>query len=168
MNYHGIENDSMLNGDGIRVCLWCSGCDHHCKNCHNPQTWDKNGGMLFDKKAEEQLFLDLDKDYVSGVTFTGGDPLNENNVETILHLCEEFRSKFGSTKTIWIYSGYYLNDIMERKNAKDDIRIKILRLADVFVDGPFIQELADVNYPHAGSTNQNVIVLKNIWKEETV
>ena len=75
MRYHNITKDDMLNGDGLRVVLWVSGCDHCCKECHNPITWDPNGGLVFDEEAKEELFEELKKDYVSGITFSGGDPL---------------------------------------------------------------------------------------------
>ena len=56
MNYHDITKEDMNNGDGLRSVLWLAGCSHHCKGCQNPQTWDENGGILFDKNAEEELF----------------------------------------------------------------------------------------------------------------
>lgn len=75
MNYHNITKEDMLNGDGIRVVLWVAGCNHHCKNCQNPITWDENGGLLFDQAAEDELFEALDKPHIDGITFSGGDPL---------------------------------------------------------------------------------------------
>lgn len=84
MNYHNITHDDMLNGVGLRVVLWCSGCSHNCHNCQNPQTWDINSGISFDEKAKEELFSELSKDYISGITFSGGDPLHENNLQTIM------------------------------------------------------------------------------------
>ena len=75
MQYHNITKDDMLNGDGLRVVLWVAGCGHACPGCHNPITWDENGGLPFDEAAKEEIFTELAKDYVSGVTFSGGDPL---------------------------------------------------------------------------------------------
>ena len=69
----------MLNGDGLRVVLWVAGCDHCCKECHNPVTWDPNGGLFFDEKAKTEIFEELEKDYISGITFSGGDPLHSAN-----------------------------------------------------------------------------------------
>ena len=63
MRYHNITKDDMLNGDGLRVVLWVSGCDHCCKECHNPITWDPNGGLVFDEEAKEELFEELKKDF---------------------------------------------------------------------------------------------------------
>ena len=71
MNYHNITKDDMLNGDGLRVVLWVAGCDHHCKECQNPQTWDPDGGIKFDDAAKEELYEVLSRDYISGITFKG-------------------------------------------------------------------------------------------------
>ena len=88
MRYHNITKDDMLNGDGLRVVLWVSGCDHCCKECHNPITWDPNGGLVFDEEAKEELFEELKKDYVSGITFSGGDPLYAGNREDVLKVMD--------------------------------------------------------------------------------
>ena len=73
MNYHNITRDDMLNGDGLRVVLWVSGCEHHCKGCQNPITWDPQDGVFFDQKAKEELFKELEKSYISGITYLGTD-----------------------------------------------------------------------------------------------
>ena len=74
MRYHNITKDDMLNGDGLRVVLWVAGCSHCCKECQNPVTWDPAGGLLFDDAAKQEIFDQLDKSYISGITFSGGDP----------------------------------------------------------------------------------------------
>ena len=83
MQYHNITKDDMLNGDGLRVVLWVAGCGHACPGCHNPITWDAEGGLLFDQAAKAELFTELGKDYISGITFSGGDPLFPGNREEI-------------------------------------------------------------------------------------
>ena len=83
MRYHNITKDDMLNGDGLRVVLWVAGCDHCCKDCQNPVTWDPNGGLEFDAEAKAELFEALDHDYISGITFSGGDPLFYGNREDV-------------------------------------------------------------------------------------
>ena len=83
MRYHDITKEDMLNGDGLRVVLWVSGCSHCCKDCQNPLTWDPNGGLFFDEEAKKEIFDQLDKDYISGITLSGGDPLNINNITDI-------------------------------------------------------------------------------------
>ena len=92
MRYHNITKEDMLNGDGIRVVLWVAGCEHHCKNCQNPITWDKNGGLPFDIKAEEELFEALDKPHIEGITFSGGDPLMPYNRQEVLRLIKKCKN----------------------------------------------------------------------------
>lgn len=149
MNYHNITKDDMLNGDGLRVVLWVAGCEHHCKGCHNPITWDENGGLLFDKAAKQEIFEELKKDYVSGITFNGGDPLHIKNRTDITVLAKEIKEIFPS-KTIWLYTGYTYEAVKD---------LEIISYLDVLVDGKFVKELADVNYHWAGSTNQKIIRL---------
>ena len=110
MQYHNITKDDMLNGDGLRVVLWVAGCGHACPGCHNPITWDAEGGLLFDQAAKDELFTELGKDYISGITFSGGDPLFPGNREEISELCREIRQKFPD-KTIWLYTGYRWEEI---------------------------------------------------------
>ena len=100
MRYHNITKDDMLNGDGLRVVLWVAGCEHHCPNCQNPVTWDINGGLEFDEAAKKEIFDELEKNYVSGITFSGGDPLHTQNRKDVGALIEEIKEKFPN-KTIW-------------------------------------------------------------------
>lgn len=168
MNYHNILHDDMRNGDGLRVVLFVSGCDHQCINCQNPQTWDANSGIEFDLAAKEEIFDQLSKDYICGITFSGGDPLYPNNLYDIYKLITEIKNKF-PTKNIWIYTGYTWEDIVANDYIVDTVEYTILRqeivsLSNVLVDGQFIQELADVNYHWAGSTNQRVIDIQKTLK----
>ena len=94
----------MLNGDGMRVVLWVAGCNHYCKNCQNPITWDPNGGLLFDEAAKQEIFEQLEESQISGITFSGGDPLHSANRLEIRQLAEEIKQKYPD-KTIWIYTG---------------------------------------------------------------
>lgn len=149
MNYHNISKDDMLNGEGLRVVLWVAGCDHHCKNCQNPITWDPNGGLIFDEKAEEELLSELKKPWISGITFSGGDPLHPNNRNTVLRLATIAKNLYG--KTVWLYTGYEWGQIHRMPGIEN---------IDILVDGRFVEELADTNYPWAGSTNQRVIDVK--------
>lgn len=166
MNYHNITKDDMLNGEGLRVVLWVAGCSHHCKGCHNPQTWDASGGIPFDDAAFDELFSYLDNDWISGLTLSGGDPLNENNLEEVLNIVKFFREKYKNTKNIWIYSGYTLKQIHAETSDANMLRRKeILSYCDVFVDGRFEEEKKDIAYPWAGSTNQKVIRLNEREEE---
>lgn len=168
MNYHGIETDSMLNGSGLRVCLWCSGCEHHCSSCQNPQTWDIKSGIEFDDAAREELFRELSADYISGLTLTGGDPLHPSNLETVLGICKEVKQSLPQ-KSIWIYTGYSWEDIWRNADEITEKRKEIVKLSDVIVEGKFDEKLLDVNYPWAGSLNQRVIdIQESICKNRIV
>lgn len=159
MRYHNITKDDMLNGDGLRVVLWVAGCSHCCKECQNPITWDPNGGLEFDASAKQELFDELDKDYVSGITFSGGDPLHINNVFEVTELAQEIRTKYPS-KTIWLYTGSVWEEIQN---------MKIVQYLDVLVDGEFEVDKKDINLHWKGSSNQRVIdVQKTILKGEVV
>ena len=91
MRYHDITKDDMLNGDGLRVVLWVAGCSHHCRGCQNPITWDPEGGVLFDESAKQEIFEQLDKPYIEGITFSGGDPLHEKNVDEVTAFAREIK-----------------------------------------------------------------------------
>ena len=150
MRYHNITKDDMLNGDGLRVVLWVAGCAHACPGCHNPETWDAAGGIPFDQAAKDELFAELEKNYVSGVTFSGGDPLFPANRETVGALCREIRQRFPD-KTIWLYTGYRWEQIEE---------LELIDTVDVLVDGRFEQALADTALHWRGSANQRLIDVK--------
>lgn len=152
MNYHNITHDDMNNGDGLRVVLWVAGCEHHCRNCQNPVTWDVTDGVTFDKAGFDEICTELSKPYISGLTLSGGDPLHPKNRDSILRLVKEISEMFPN-KTIWLYTGY----IWEEITAYDFHGRDILKYIDVLVDGRFNEDLKDVNYHWAGSTNQRVI-----------
>lgn len=147
MNYHNITKDDMLNGDGLRVVLWVAGCSHACKECHNPVTWDVNGGLPFDEDAERELFAALDKDYISGLTFSGGDPLHPSNRDAVTALAKKAKTLFPD-KTIWLYTGFDWEAVRS---------LAIVPYLDVIVDGRFRIELKDTKLHWKGSSNQRVI-----------
>lgn len=150
MRYHNITKDDMLNGDGLRTVLWVAGCSHGCKNCQNPVTWDICGGIPFDAAAKEELFAELGKAYISGVTMSGGDPLHVKNREEIGALVEEIHERFPD-KTIWVYTGYQWEEVED---------LPWMKYVDVLVDGKFVEKLKDVNLHWKGSSNQKVIDVK--------
>ena len=158
MRYHNITKDDMLNGDGLRVVLWVAGCTHHCKDCQNPITWDINGGLEFDEDAKKEIFDELDKSYVSGITFSGGDPLHPANRQAVYELAKEIKEKY-PRKTIWLYSGF------EWEEIKD---LPIIPYLDVMVDGRFKVELLDTQLYWKGSSNQRVIDVPATLKSNKV
>lgn len=150
MRYHNITHDDMLNGDGLRVVLWVAGCPHQCPQCHNPITWDIEGGIPFDTAAKTELFSALEKDYISGVTLSGGDPLHPANRAEIASLIEEIRLQYPN-KTIWLYTGYTWDTVK---------LLPYIANVDVVVDGPFLIDRRDVKLHWRGSDNQRVIHVK--------
>lgn len=172
MNYHDIRTDDMVNGTGLRVVLFVAGCSHCCEDCHNPETWDSKSGKIFGINERTKIICELSKDYINGVTLSGGDPLYESNLFEVLDFIK-FVREYYPEKTIWIYTGYTWEKIFYTKmpspstNEKDrkdflnwNLRNDIVSKCDVMVDGEFDKELADVNYHWAGSTNQRVIDVK--------
>ena len=137
----------MLNGDGLRVVLWVAGCSHCCKECHNPFTWDPDGGLLFDEAARQEIFEQLDKPYISGITFSGGDPLHAANRMEVRNLMAEIKEKYPG-KTIWLYTGDSWENIYH---------YSLMKYVDVLVDGEFQAERKDVKLLWKGSSNQRVI-----------
>ena len=162
----------MLNGDGIRVSLWVSGCNHNCNQCQNPQTWNINSGIPFDKDAEKELFEALEKNYISGITFTGGDPLHENNLECVLNLVNKIRLLFPN-KTIWLYTGYiweyiFPEVITDDFNVNRFLRQEIVKKCDIIIDGRYIDTQRDITLRWRGSSNQRVIDIQKSLNENKV
>ncbi len=144
----------MLNGDGLRVVLWVAGCSHCCKDCQNPVTWDPAGGLPFDDTAKQEIFDQLDKDYISGITFSGGDPLHAANRLDVRNLMAEIKAKYPD-KTVWLYTGDSWENIMH---------YSCMQYVDVLVDGEFVSELKDVKLRWKGSSNQRVIDVQKTLK----
>lgn len=158
MNYHNITKDDMLNGDGLRVVLWVSGCTHHCDGCQNPITWDLAGGIPFDEAAEEELFEALSKPHVSGITFSGGDPLHPFNRQEVFRLMKKCKELFPE-KTVWSYTGFLWEDVKDLEGMK---------YVDVLADGRFVKELNDNNLHWVGSSNQKIVDVQLSLKENKV
>lgn len=154
MRYHNITKDDMLNGDGLRVVLWVAGCSHRCPGCHNPVTWDPRGGIPFDDEALKEILEELDKDYVSGLTFSGGDPLHPANIDEVTGLAARIKEQYPD-KTIWLYTG----------STWDQVRhLDVMQYVDVLVDGEFIEDLKDTSLHWKGSANQQVISVQESRK----
>ena len=145
----------MKNGDGLRVVLWVAGCSHCCKGCQNPITWDPNGGLEFDEAAKQEIYEQLDKSYISGITFSGGDPLHSANRTGIRALAAEIKEKYPE-KTIWLYTGDSWENIYH---------YPVMKYVDVLVDGEFRLEELDTKLRWKGSRNQRVIDVQETLKQ---
>ena len=133
--------DSIVDGPGLRTVFWFQGCKHHCKNCHNPRTWDFNQGFFSD--TDELVTFFLNQSLQSGVTISGGDPFYQQ--EALLDLLKKLKYH---KINIWVYTGF----LYEELESND-----CLNYIDVLVDGPYIEGLRDLNLYFKGSSNQRVI-----------
>lgn len=181
MNYHAIRYQDTLNGPGFRTVLFVAGCEHRCTRCHNPETWDPNGGKPFGKKEVKEILTSLKDKYVTGLTISGGDPLAPYNIEEVSKLCKEVKLATPD-KTIWVYTGYTyeecrgyiakvktpIGDIAAVEVLDSTIMSKLFENIDVLVDGPFIENLKDPKYLFAGSTNQRKIDIPTSLRENNV
>lgn len=158
MNYHNITKDDMLNGDGLRVVLWVAGCNHQCEDCQNPVTWDITGGLPFDETAEEELFEALSKPHISGITFSGGDPLHPFNRGATFRLMRKCKELFPN-KTVWVYTGFRWEDFIDNPKMK---------YIDVLLDGRFVKSLYDEKLRWVGSSNQRIIDVQKTLQEGKV
>ncbi len=172
--YHNITHDDMLNGDGLRVVLWVAGCEHHCEGCHNPCTWDPNGGAPFTEWEEAEFWEWLDKSWTQGATFSGGDPLHPANRDYVGKMMKRIKETRPG-KDIWCYTGYELivdEGEFKLQNAKGEaFTYPALKYIDVLVDGRFDIKVraADIAAKKKviwrGSSNQRLIDVQTSLKE---
>lgn len=163
---------SIADGKGFRLVIWLSGCEHHCEGCHNPQSWDCDQGYVLKPEDAEKIAIELEKPYINGVTFSGGDPLHKNNVEGVFNLCKLIKKHYPE-KTIWLYTGYTFEEIFHMPgyfgtqdvNPAREYRDAILRYIDVLVDGRFIKDQRDITLAFRGSDNQRIIDVPESLKQ---
>lgn len=159
MNYAGIKPADVANGTGVRVSLFVSGCTHHCKDCFNEEAWDFAYGEPFTKETEDRLLTLLKPDYISGLSLLGGEPMEPENQAVLLPFLRQVRRLF-PTKTIWCYSGYELEYMLESMAKVCGTTRAMLECLDVLVDGRFVAELKNLNLPFRGSENQRILDMK--------
>jgi anaerobic ribonucleoside-triphosphate reductase activating protein len=163
MNYLKITGPDIENGLGCRITLWIAGCSHHCKGCHNPETWDYNQGETLNSALNE-ILTKLNHSYIQGLTLSGGDPLaqTEESLKELLSFIKQIKEKFPD-KDIWIYSG----DVWENL-IKDDNKLNILKQCDVLIDGSFILEQRDISLAFRGSSNQRIIDIQKSLRNKKI
>lgn len=152
-----LTTPDIENGFGCRVTIWFAGCNRRCPGCHNPHTWAYNQGEeLLSEEVLNKIYSLVDKDYIQGITLSGGDPFdqNENSLKELLVFIKHFKINYPD-KDIWIYSG----DVFENL-IKNPYKRELLKLCDILVDGPFIKEKQKTGLPFRGSDNQRIITLK--------
>ena len=154
LRFAKIKKMDIDNAPGICVSLFVQGCSHHCKGCFNPETWDPDGGMLFNRRVEIQ-FLDMCQNkYIKNICILGGEPMDQP--EDLLVILKKVK-EVAPDKGIWLWTGYTHEYLLSEGNES----VKgILDIIDVLVDGPFVEDLADKNLRYCGSSNQRVLELK--------
>ena len=177
MRYASIRNLDISNGANIGVALFVQGCDRnpHCKNCFNSETWNFDGGKEWTEKTKNKFMELIDRPYIKRVSFLGGEPLAEQNLDDVLSLIKEIRISFPE-KSIWLYTGYKIEDIIkqeqyEKVSGISDVwskRWEIIKLVNILVDGEYIDEQKDLTLKWRGSKNQKVINVKETLKQGKV
>ena len=165
MNYASIRTCDIANGEGVRVTLFVSGCTHHCKGCFNPDQWDFDYGEPFTREVEDRILKDLEPSYIAGLSLLGGEPMEPSNQRALVPFLRRFREKFGDTKTLWVYTGCVLEELKGCGDEKPsrwrtEVTEEFLRMIDVLVDGPFVEELKDISLQFRGSSNQRILRLR--------
>ena len=160
MNYADIKKIDVANGEGVRVSVFVSGCNHHCKGCFNQCAWDFNYGKEFSEKEEQQIIDYMNHDYISGLSLLGGEPLEPRNQEGLLPLVKKVKKKFPN-KNIWCYTGFDFEKDVVGKMAKDNETTReLLKYIDVIVDGKFEDDKRDLKLLFRGSSNQKIVDVK--------
>jgi anaerobic ribonucleoside-triphosphate reductase activating protein len=139
-----IKYGTSVDGVGLRTSIYCAGCENHCVGCHNPQSWDENGGepILIEELFDRVVDADMN------VTFTGGDPMF--HPEGFIKLAKMIKER--TNKTIWCYTGYRFEDLLQHS-----VRRQLVELCDVIVDGKFMEKERDLSLHFRGSRNQRII-----------
>lgn len=160
MNYADIKKIDVANGEGVRVSVFVSGCNHHCKGCFNQCAWDFNYGKKFTEKEEQQIIDYMNHDYISGLSLLGGEPLEPRNQEGLLPLVKKVKEKFPN-KNIWCYTGFdFEKDVVEKMAKNNETTRELLKYIDIIVDGKFEEDKKDLKLQFRGSSNQKIVDVK--------
>ena len=156
MKYAGLMENDFTDGNDVCVSLWTQGCPHHCPGCHNPETWDFDGGYEVPDDIRGEIVKAISANGITrNFSILGGEPLCEENLDFVLNIITAVRTAYPHIK-IYIWSGYTFAELIEKK---DDRIIEILKQANILIDGKYIEELRDTTLPLRGSSNQNIISL---------
>ena len=159
MRYNLIRSMDISNGPGIRVSIFVQGCDFHCKNCFNPETWKFEGGQEFRQETIDKILALCKPKEIKGLSILGGEPMHFKNIEATTSLAKTFKEKYPE-KNIWLWSGFEFE-----KDLKDK---EIMKYVDVLIDGKYIDELHNVKLKWKGSSNQRVIDVQKSLKNNQV
>nr|DAK84675.1 MAG TPA: anaerobic ribonucleoside-triphosphate reductase activating protein [Caudoviricetes sp.] len=160
MRYSQIRSMDISNGEGIGIALFTTGCRFYCKNCFNKELWDVNNGEEWNPEIEDKFISLAQPDYITRISILGGEPFIDENLIDLKKMIKKIKGIYPN-KNIWVYSGYYYEELIER--AKD-----IFPYIDVLVDGRYIDELKNPKLKFRGSSNQRVIDVQKSLKENKI
>ena len=157
MRFAGLIKNDFTAAPGVSVSFYTQGCPHRCPGCHNPETWDFNGGKEFTPSVIDEIIAALTANGVKrSLSIAGGEPLCNENLALTLLVISKVKEKLPETK-VYIWTGFYYENLL--KNLTPELE-KILAETDVLIDGPYIESLRDITLPLRGSSNQRIIELK--------
>ena len=158
MRYNKIRKMDIADGPGVRVSIFLQGCTFNCKNCFNPETHDFKGGQEFTDETIEEVLNLCDKEFITGLSILGGEPMHPLNIKGTIKLAKAFKERYPD-KTVWSWSGFLIDNIVDKE---------ILNYLDVLVDGQYVDELHNPTLKWCGSENQRVIDVKKTLKKGEV
>ena len=157
MRYNIIRKMDISNGPGMRVSIFMQGCEFHCKNCFNSETWSFNGGKEYNDEIIEEVLKLCEQPFIKGLSILGGEPLHPTNIEGTTKLAKAFKEKFPN-KTLWMWTGFTFDGDFAKK--------EVFNYVDVLVDGQYVDELHDPTLQWKGSSNQRVIDIQKTLKKQ--
>ena len=160
MYYGAIKKFDVADGEGVRVSLFVSGCRNCCPGCFQPETWNFNYGKEFTADTIREILEALKPSHIQGFSLLGGDPFEEENQEVLIEVLELIKETYPE-KDIWCWTGYLYEDLIEGGKKHTEYTYKMLKLTDVLIDGPFIQEKKNLMLKFRGSENQRLLHLKD-------
>ena len=159
MRYNKIRKMDIANGPGVRVSIFMQGCEFHCKNCFNAETWGFDGGEEFTDETIEKVLKACDKEYIEGLSILGGEPMHPKNIEGTTKLAKAFKEKYPQ-KSLWAWSGFLFDEGLKDKD--------VMNYVDVLVDGQYVDALRNPTLEWRGSANQRVIDVKKSKRENKI
>lgn len=159
MNYGQIRKYDIANGPGIRTSIFVTGCSLNCKNCFNKEYQNSNFGEKWTDQTTKKVIDYLSKNEVAGLTILGGEPFE--SAKDLLSIIVDIKKQID--KSIWIYSGYTFENLIENPTCKN-----LLREVDVLVDGPFKEAKKDLKLRFRGSSNQRIIDIKESLANDSI
>lgn len=157
MNYAAIKDCDIANGPGVRITLFVSGCNHHCKGCFNQEAWDFDYGQPFTQETIDTIIRMMKPGYIKGLTLLGGEPFDPRNQSAVVELLRQVKKVYPQ-KTVWAFSGYLFDrDILSGTLGDWNVTREYLSYLDVLVDGPFVEAKKDLMLRFRGSSNQRLI-----------